>query len=118
MLVEVFLRKTSYSHSEHVCQVRLGHLTVKTTTRLLFGSSKERPTEENRKFSLAGEPGSPRSVTASLGRPKPRSSMYLYQNKQRSFMHLGSDCASQEALSGGGISPHKDMSYSRSKKEE
>jgi hypothetical protein len=54
---------------------RMGHLTVKTTTPLLFKSSKDRPTEENRKFSLAGEPGSPRSTAGSRGRPKPSSSV-------------------------------------------
>ena len=38
-----------YIKREHVYQARFGLLTVKTTTPLLFKSSKERPTEENKK---------------------------------------------------------------------
>jgi hypothetical protein len=38
-----------YIKREHVYQARFGLLTVKTTTPLLFTSSKERPTEENKK---------------------------------------------------------------------
>ena len=60
---------------EYVRQSRCGHLTVKTTTPLLFKSSKDRSTEENRKFSLAGEPGSPRRTAGSRGRPKPDESL-------------------------------------------
>ena len=57
-----------YLKCEDVSEVQscFDYLTVKTTTPLLFKSSKERPTEKNRKFSLTGEPGSPRRIEGCL----------------------------------------------------